>query len=180
MLHCSMPKTISADWDGLKALYLKGMTLKDIARQNHVSYVALRTRAWRKNWKGVAAKAEEGLQQVATLTLTERGKPWAGRVADLMEKRLSHLEQLDASKLKISDLEALTRLTDLTDKTARRTFGLDSGEALGPQQLVQIQCVGSTNLLNATPTTAGESTEDHVGAICSGFDELQPGMLGDN
>ena len=175
-----MPKPISADWGALKALYLKGMTLPDIARQTGVSYVALRTRAWRKNWKSLAAKAEEGLQQVATLTLAERGKSWAGRVADLMEKRLSHLEKLDASKLKISDLEALTRLTDLTDKTARRTFGLDSEESSGPTTMVQIACSGDAHLVSGTTSSLnskGESPIDHLNSLAGELDQLQPGIL---
>jgi len=35
-------------------------------------------------------------------------------------------EAKDATKLKLSELETLARITDATDRTARRTFGMDS------------------------------------------------------
>ena len=134
-----MPKALNVDWEPLKALYIKGVPLPEIAKQTGVSYVALRARAHRYNWKGDAAAATAILEQSATRTLVERGQDWGNRIATLMEKRLDHLERLDPGKLKLNELEALTRITELTDKTARRTFGMDEAQ---PQ--VSVGLVGIT------------------------------------
>lgn len=124
-----MPKPLNADWDGCKALYLKGVTLKDVALQTGVSYVALRARSHRERWQELAVATSLHLQQITIATLEQRAKAWTHRVADLMERRIAHLESLDPSKLKLSELETLTRITEQTDRIARRTFGMDAPPA---------------------------------------------------
>jgi len=69
------------------------------------------------------------LQQITLATFEQRAKAWSNRVADLMERRLAHLESLDPAKLKLSELETLTRITEQTDRIGRRTFGLDAPQA---------------------------------------------------
>lgn len=123
-----MPKPLNADWDACKALYTTGVTLKAVAVQTGVSYVALRARSHREGWSQLALETSRHLQQITHATFADRARAWSNRVADLMERRLAHLESLDPAKLKLSELEALTRITEQTDRIGRRTFGLD-----GPQ-----------------------------------------------
>jgi hypothetical protein len=133
-----MPKALPIDWDSLNAAYLKGVPLPELARQSGVSYHALRARAHRYKWRAAAANATEMLQQSVAATMAQRGQQWGGRMANLVEKHLAHLEQLDPSKLKFSELEALARITDATDRTARRTFGLDSEASGGGGVALQV------------------------------------------
>ena len=75
------------------------------------------------------------LQQAVTLTLQERGGLWGGRMATLLERQLTHLESLEPSQLKLKELELLAHIIETTDKTARRTFGLDQPQAASSMQV---------------------------------------------
>src|SRR4051812_35396860 len=110
-----MPRPISADWDSLKALYLKGVTLPDIAKQAGISYSALRARSHRYKWPASAAAGAALLQHSVTLTLQERGGLWGGRMATLLERQLTHLESLEPSQLKLKELELLAHIIETTD-----------------------------------------------------------------
>lgn len=138
-----MPKALTAPWDELKAAFIKGVPLPELAKQYGVSYSALRTRAHRCKWRADAATGAAILQQSATRSMQERGEHWGGRVATLMERHLTYLESLDPSKLKLKELEMLARITDTTDKTARRTFGLDAEQ---PKANLQINIKSSACL----------------------------------
>ena len=85
-LSQAVPKPLNADWDGCKALYLTGVTLKAVATQTGVSYVALRARSHREGWSQLAVGTSQHLQQLTLTTLEERAKAWPHRVAGLMER----------------------------------------------------------------------------------------------
>lgn len=124
-----MPKPLNVDWQLCKSLYLQGFTLRDVATQTGCSYVALRSRAYREEWSALVAETMQKVQRIASATLEQRAEKWTHRLADLMESRLSYLESLDPAKLKLGELETLTRVTELTDRTARRNLGLDNLQA---------------------------------------------------
>src|SRR5688500_1396191 len=113
-----MPKALTANWEALKAAYLQGTPLPEIARQSGVNYHALRAHAQRHRWKADAAAGAAMMQQAVAATLAERGTNWSNRMAGLVEKRLDYLESLDPSKLKLRELKELTDITGLTDRTA--------------------------------------------------------------
>jgi hypothetical protein len=102
-----------------------------------VSYVALRAGSHREGWSQLAVATSQHLQQITLATLEQRAKAWTSRVADLMERRLAHIESLDPSKLKLSELETLTRITEQTDRIGRRTFGLDAPQLAETAKIIK-------------------------------------------
>lgn len=124
-----MPKALNAPWDELKAAFVKGVTLPDLARQYGINYSALRARALRHGWRTDAAKAASAMQQSITTTLAERGGSWAHRIGTVLERHLSFLEKADPAALKLRDYEGLVRVLEVVDKMGRRTFKLDDENA---------------------------------------------------
>jgi len=55
-----------------------------------------------------------------------------------MERRLAHLESLDRAKLKLSELEALTRITEQTDRIGEADVRLGWSAGLPDDQLRQV------------------------------------------
>jgi hypothetical protein len=130
-----MPAPLSIDWDHLKSLYLKGLSLPEIAREAAVSYSALRTHAHRYGWKTDAAEAGAVVQRAVTQSLAERGKDWGGRIAHVLESHLTRIEQLDPAECDLDALEQLVRIIKSLDDVGRRTFRLDEP---APDKLRQV------------------------------------------
>lgn len=151
-----MPAASAANkWEKAKTMYLQGHTLPEIATVLQCSYAAMRAACYRGGWPKLVEEAGQAAQQAMTKSLAERGKSWGHRIADLVEKRLTHLEGMDPKKLKLQDLSTMTQITETVDKIARRTFGLDEAPVREP--LISIEALHSVILLSPElPDTASQ------------------------
>ena len=121
-----MPKPLNVNWDLAKGLYLQGINMAEVSRRTGISYDALRAKASRCGWRETVTALSQDVTVQANKSLAEQGKAWKERIGKLVNRQLNAVEAKDATKLKLSELETLARITDATDRTARRTFGMDS------------------------------------------------------
>ena len=134
-----MPRALEIDWKEVEALYMQGINPASIARRMNVKVGTIQGRAARYKWVEKRQKLQVELSKTTPKDMSARAASWQEQVADLMETRLNHLKTISPDKLKLSDLETLARITELTDKQARRTFGLDQ-----QQSPVSVGLVGIT------------------------------------
>ena len=88
----------------------------------------------------VGKRQSQPCHRMSQFRLTRaQGKAWKERIGKLVNRQLNAVEAKDATKLKLCELETLARITDATDRTARRTFGLDSTAPPGTHLLVHVQ-----------------------------------------
>ena len=153
---CSiMPKPLNVNWDLAKGLYFQGLNMAEVSRRTGISYDALRQRAKRYRWTATVTALSQDVTVQCNKTLAERGKAWTHRLANLVERRMDYLETLKPADLKLRDLDELTRITDLTDRTARRTFGLDAPATTSTHLLVDLH----SGLRHIDPATLPPGTE---------------------
>ena len=100
--------------------------MAEVSRRTGISYDALRAKASRCGWRETVTALSQDVTVQANKSLAEQGKAWKERIGKLVNRQLNAVEAKDATKLKLSELETLARITDATDRTARRTFGMDS------------------------------------------------------
>ena len=134
-----MPRALPVDWKEIENLYVNGLTTAAIARRYGISDRTIQNRVARKGWRQKRINLHQELSKTRPEDMQARSQSWQEQIADLMETRLNHLKSISPDKLKLSDLETLARITELTDKQARRTFGLDQ-----QQQPVSVGLVGIT------------------------------------
>ena len=127
------------NWDEIERLYMQGLTPTAISARTKVKATTIFQRATRYKWPAKRKALEAELTKTTPQDMSARAASWQEQVADLMETRLNHLKTISPDKLKLSDLETLARITELTDKQARRTFGLDQ-----QQSPVSVGLVGIT------------------------------------
>ena len=124
-----MPKPLKVDWNAIRASYMQGHALVDVASAHGVSYGAIRARSARENWTRDQEIVTAKVSQAVTVTLEEKARVWTNTLVDVVEKHLDHIKTVEPGQLKLSEFETLTRILGNTDATARRTFGLDKPDA---------------------------------------------------
>lgn len=138
-----MPKPLSADWEGMKAGFVKGMTLNDLATKHRVKLGTIRCRAQREEWHTVKAKADSALLQVSQ----DAGIRHVSKVARFVNSKLDELMQFDfVSAFKTMDGEAFVRSLNTLDNIARRAYRLDEEQKRSQTLLsVTVNSNGSVN-----------------------------------
>jgi hypothetical protein len=136
---------ISADvWQQVKTAYASGIGLREIARNMSIPQGTVLARAKRENWTQqiqsikALAKREDTSPAVApfeaaSASIQQRGERHVGRMANIVEKTLPHVEAMQPGAILdcIDDVDTL-------DKVARRTFGLDETEHGGNNVMVNV------------------------------------------
>lgn len=141
----ALTQSPQVDWPELRALYVKGVSLIDLARKTGVSYDAIRSRASREKWRNTVTKVNEQVLNATTLTLTERATFWVHRLDKFIHNALGALDSKDVSKLSLRDLQTALDCADKANRVARSNYGLDSAgtNATGqPRVAVQVNIAG--------------------------------------
>src|SRR5881398_2262159 len=121
-----IPKTT---WAEIKTAYARGIGLREIARNMGIPAGTVLARANREGWSRqrdnakALAKRDDAAKAItpfeaASATMQQRGERHLGRMANIVEKTMPHveaMEQPDAILDRVDDVEKL-------DKVARRTF----------------------------------------------------------
>jgi len=139
-------------WDQIKVGYAAGIGLRELARKMNVPSGTVLARAKRESWtqqiaaakiarqpqlakeivRADAINAISPLQSIAAV-MQERGERHLGRMANIVEKTIPHVEAMEPGAIldRVDDVEKL-------DKVARRTFGISDDDVHGTNVLVNI------------------------------------------
>src|SRR5438105_12438330 len=118
-------------WAEIKTAYASGIPLRELARNMGIPEGTVLARAKREGWtreiqnakalvkREDASPAVTPVQAVAA-SMQQRGERHLGRMANVVEKTLPHVEAMEPGAIldRIDDVETL-------DKIGRRTFGLN-------------------------------------------------------
>jgi hypothetical protein len=124
-------------WEQIKTAYASGIGLRGIARNMGIPAGTILAPAKREGWskqindaKALAKRDDSSTAvtpfEAVSASMQQRGQRHVGRMANIVEKTLPHVEAMepDAILNRIDDVETL-------DRIGRRTFGLSDGDAPG-------------------------------------------------
>jgi hypothetical protein len=140
---------ISADvWQQVKTAYASGIGLREIARNMSIPEGTVLARAKREGWtqqihsiKALAKRDDTSTAvtpfEAVSASMQQRGERHVGRMANIVEKTLPHVEAMQPGAVLdcIDDVDTL-------DKVARRTFGLGETGHGGNNVMVNVALLG--------------------------------------
>src|SRR5437016_14489221 len=142
-----MKRIPESTWAEIRTAYASGISLREIARNMNSPEGTVLARAKREGWSRqrdnakALAKREEAAKVVtpfeaASATMQQRGERHLGRMANIVEKTMPHVEAMEPGAIldRVDDVEKL-------DKVARRTFGISDHDS-PDQMLVNIAILG--------------------------------------
>jgi hypothetical protein len=126
---------LNATWAEIRTAYASGIGLREIARNMNIPEGTVLARAKREHWtqqirsvKALAKREDSAHAVTATeavaMSMQQRGERHVGRMANVVEKTLPHVEAMEPGAILdcIDDVDTL-------DKIGRRTFGLSDGDS---------------------------------------------------
>src|SRR5438046_1810482 len=135
-------------WEKIKTAYASGIGLREIARNMGIPAGTVLARAKREGWSQqrdnakALAKRDDTAKvitpfEAASATMQQRGERHLGRMANIVEKTIPHVEAMEPGAIldRVDDVEKL-------DKVARRTFGISDDEVHGNNVMVNIAILG--------------------------------------
>ena len=138
----------SERWEQIKTAYASGIALREIARNMSIPAGTVLARAKREGWSQqrenakALAKRDDVAKVVtpfeaASATMQQRGERHLGRMANIVEKTLPHVEAMEPGAIldRVDDVEKL-------DRAARRTFGISDDDVDGNNVVVNIGILG--------------------------------------
>jgi len=138
----------SERWEQIKTAYASGIALREIARNMSIPVGTVLARAKREGWSQqrenakALAKRDDAAKVVtpfeaASATMQQRGERHLGRMANIVEKTIPHVEAMEPGAIldRVDDVEKL-------DKVARRTFGISDDGSHGENIAVNIAILG--------------------------------------
>jgi len=119
-----MPAPLKVDWSLAQSLFQEGLSLSSVSRRTGIPYEGLAKRSKRYGWKQLVLPSDSDIGQ--TLDSPGHATRWQTRVLDAAHRHLSTVLDKSTPKVSLKNLETLARILDITDKTARRAYGLDN------------------------------------------------------
>jgi hypothetical protein len=145
-----MPKPLAIDWDSARALFIKGITMKDIADQFGLKCATVRQRAKRDKWGQSKAIATEIVSRKVTETVSEGAKSHVNRVLKLVDRHIESVERRSPDAMDLESFDMLTKIVDRLDQIGRRSHGLDAEQA-NARSATLVQVVINTKDTALTP-----------------------------
>ena len=143
-----MKRIPESTWAEIRTAYASGISLREIARNMNIPEGTVLARAKREGWSRqrdnakALVKREEAAKVVtpfeaASATMQQRGERHLGRMANIVEKTMPHVEAMEPGAIldRVDDVEKL-------DKVARRTFGISDDDVHGSNAVVNIAILG--------------------------------------
>jgi hypothetical protein len=142
----TVKRIIKSTWAEIRTAYASGIGLREIARNMGIPAGTVLARATREGWsrqvnnaKALAKRDEAAITpfEAASATMQQRGERHLGRMANIVEKTMPHVEAMEPGTIldRVDDVEKL-------DKVARRTFGISDDDVHGNNVLVNIGILG--------------------------------------
>ena len=142
----------SERWEQIKTAYASGIRLREIGRNVGIPAGTILARAKREGWSKQVNDAKALTKRDDTSTavmpfeavsasMQQRGEGYLGRMANIVEKTLPHIEAMKPSAIldRIDDVDTL-------DKIGRRTYKLDDNLSAGRIDLQILSIGGNVNL----------------------------------
>jgi hypothetical protein len=142
-------KIPSERWGQIKTAHASGIGLREIARELGIPEGTVLARAKREGWTRQiqSAKALTKREETSTAitpfeavsaTMQQRGERHLGRMANIVEKTVPHVEAMEPGTIldRIDDVETL-------DKLGRRTYGISGANEDQSQVAVNIAILGT-------------------------------------
>ena len=139
-----MKRIPESTWAEIRTAYASSIGLREIARNMGIPAGTVLARAKREGWSQqrenakALAKRDDAAKVVTpfeatSATMQQRGERHLGRMANIVEKTIPHVEAMEPSAIldRVDDVETL-------DKVARRTFGISDDDVHGNNFLVNI------------------------------------------
>jgi len=130
-------------WEQVKTAFASGIGLREIARSMDISENTVLSRAKREGWTRqiqnakALAKREDAPAvspvEAAAMSLHQRGERHVERMAGVSERAVDHIETMNGPEI-LKTVDEIEKL----DKVARRTFGLNDGDAYKPNAIVNV------------------------------------------
>ena len=143
-----MKRIPESTWAEIRTAYASGISLREIARNMNIPEGTVLARAKREGWSRqrdnakALVKREEAAKVVtpfeaASATMQQRGERHLGRMANIVEKTVPHVEALEPGAIldRVDDVEKLA-------KVARRTFGISETGLPADQVMINIAILG--------------------------------------
>ena len=143
-----MKRIPESTWAEIRTAYGSGIGLREIARNMNIPEGTVLARAKREAWSRqrenakALAKRENTTKAItpfeaASATMQQRGERHLGRMANIVEKTMPHVEALEPGAIldRVDDVEKL-------DKVARRTFGISETGLPADQVMINIAILG--------------------------------------
>ena len=135
-------------WKQIKTAYASGIGLREIARDMGIPAGTVLARANGEGWSRqrdnakALAKRDDAAKAItpfeaASATMQQRGERHLGRMANIVEKTVPHVEAMEPGAIldRVDDVERL-------DKVARRTFGISETGLPADQVMINIAILG--------------------------------------
>src|SRR6059058_3127460 len=148
MMRTVRSRVSSGRWEQIKTAYASGIALREIARNMSIPAGTVLARAKREgrsrqrdNAKALTKRDDAAKVitpfEAASATMQQRGERHLGRMANIVEKTVPHVEAMEPGAIldRVDDVEKL-------DKVARRTFGISDDDVHGSNVLVNIAILG--------------------------------------
>jgi hypothetical protein len=148
MMRTVRSRVSSERWEQIKTAYASGIALREIARNMSIPAGTVLARAkregrsqQRENAKALAKRDDAAKVvtpfEAASATMQQRGERHLGRMANIVEKTIPHVEAMEPGAIldRVDDVEKL-------DKVARRTFGISDDGSHGENIAVNIAILG--------------------------------------
>src|SRR5436190_1656425 len=143
-----MKRIPESTWGEIRTAYASGIGLREIARNMNIPAGTILSRAKREGWSRhrdnakALAKRDDTAKiitpfEAASATMQQRGERHLGRMANIVEKTIPHVEAMEPGAIldRVDDVEKL-------DKVARRTFSISDDDVHGSNVLVNIAILG--------------------------------------
>ena len=148
MMRTVRSRVSSERWEQIKTAYASGIALREVARNMSIPAGTVLARAKREGWSQqrenakALAKRDDAAKVVtpfeaASATMQQRGERHLGRMANIVEKTIPHVEAMEPGAIldRVDNVEKL-------DKVARRTFGISDDGSHGENIAVNIAILG--------------------------------------
>lgn len=120
------PQPATADWTELRALHVKGISLKELSDTYGISYTALRSRSSREKWCNTVAKARDHVLQAATDDLTASANSWISKIDKIVHQSVDNVLAQGLNHLGLKDLSLALDCAQKVNQIARQTYNLDA------------------------------------------------------
>jgi hypothetical protein len=123
-------KPIAADWGAIKALFLSGVTLKELSERFQIKLGTLQSRSGREKWALPPERLKANMANPTEKSTQILHDIWAERAAKVRESEHSISERLTEYASQMSEDQLLAKIDKLKIAVdmGRRATGLDKEE----------------------------------------------------
>lgn len=165
----------AVDWSDMRALYVKGLSLTELARRTGVPLGTIKARSSREKWATTVALAESHVNRIATEELADSAGRWVRRIDKAVHSGLDNVMRKGLDKLSLRDLQVALDCVEKANRIARPNYGLDRDQQARTGTLVQVNVTGGkAEVVERLGYGAGATQPDTQPLPLDAIDTQQP------